>query len=209
MFGDSRPEYNGELAFYEKIRPRIKTIFDVGSRDCSLFMDFPGEVHYFDPNPTFMDAMTKRLDRNGNQTAYFNSFGLGNENTTAFYYPVYESFHDRVVSCQMTNISERILYEIRRGDDYIWDNSIQFIDFLKIDTEGHEYEVLKGFGEELARIQTIQFEYGGTWKDSFIKLEEVVNYLKTRGFEDFYYLSPGASLPRSKTLTIIINIVIL
>jgi FkbM family methyltransferase len=194
MFGDSRPECNGELAFYEKIKPHINSIFDVGSRDISLFMDFPGEVHYFDPNPNFIDALSKNPSRHSTQIPHFNSFGLGNENTMAYYYPGYESFYDRVISCEYTDINQRVEYEIRRADRYIWDNSIQNIDFLKIDTEGHEYAVLLGFGEELARVQTIQFEYGGTWKDSYTTLAEVAAFLRTQGFEDFYYLDAGGEL---------------
>ncbi len=55
-----------------------------------------------------------------------------------------------------------------RGDDFCEDNGIDHIDFMKIDTEGHEHLALKGFSRMLAqrKIDVIQFEYGGTWIDS-------------------------------------------
>ena len=48
------------------------------------------------------------------------------------------------------------------GAEFCRANGIEEIDFLKVDVEGHENEVLKGFEEYLkaARIKVVQFEYG-------------------------------------------------
>jgi hypothetical protein len=48
------------------------------------------------------------------------------------------------------------------GDNYCKSRKVDSIDFLKIDTEGHEYQVLLGFKEMLTnkKIRIIQFEYG-------------------------------------------------
>ena len=57
-----------------------------------------------------------------------------------------------------------VLFDARleRGDDYMRSRGIERIDFLKIDVEGAEHRVLKGFAGALAedRVQCIQFEYG-------------------------------------------------
>jgi hypothetical protein len=52
--------------------------------------------------------------------------------------------------------------ELRTGDDYVRAHGLDAIDFLKIDVEGAEHLVLKGFQQTLAagRINCIQFEYG-------------------------------------------------
>lgn len=192
MFDDSRPELNGELAFYQQIRPHIKTIFDVGSRDISIFLDFEGEVHYFDPNLNHIDILEKKPRKN--HAAYFNNFALGNQEGQAYYYPRFESFHDRIYSCYTTDEHNKVLFDIKRADEYIRQKGVESIDFLKIDTEGHEFSVLKGFGEELKRVNIIQFEYGGCWMDSHIRLEDVLGYLMERGFESFYYLSQEGDL---------------
>ena len=49
----------------------------------------------------------------------------------------------------------------RSGDALLAEEGIAHVDLLKIDTEGHEMEVLAGFGEALAsrRIEVVQFEY--------------------------------------------------
>ena len=191
MFDEDRPEYNGELAFYQDIRPHIKTIFDVGSRDSSLFMDFEGEVHYFDPRSDFIDSLEKQPCRN--TRSYFNRFGLGLENTKNYYYPRFESFYDRIESCYTTDVENRIELEIRRGDEYMQKNQIETIDFLKIDTEGHEFSVLAGFDDYLSKIKIIQFEYGGVWIDSHTKLTDAIGVLRAYGFDQFSYLAPEGS----------------
>jgi len=49
-----------------------------------------------------------------------------------------------------------------RGVDYCVDRNIGHIDFLKIDVEGAEHLVLRGFGDLLSpdRVPVVQFEYG-------------------------------------------------
>jgi FkbM family methyltransferase len=53
-------------------------------------------------------------------------------------------------------------------DSFVSQQGISQIDFLKIDVEGHELEVLKGASRSLSedRIKAIQFEFGGCNIDS-------------------------------------------
>ena len=44
-------------------------------------------------------------------------------------------------------------------DDYIDDNNLSSIDFLKIDTEGYEYEVLLGLKNKIKNVKIIFFEH--------------------------------------------------
>ena len=43
--------------------------------------------------------------------------------------------------------------------DYISENKILNIDFLKIDTEGYEFNVLRGFENDLSKVSLIMFEH--------------------------------------------------
>ena len=63
------------------------------------------------------------------------------------------------------------------------------IDFLKIDTEGYELNVIKGFDEYLFNVKIIQFEYGGTFIDNNLKLIDVIKYLEQYNFHKFSYLT--------------------
>jgi len=74
--------------------------------------------------------------------------------------------------------------EITTLDEYCRVNSVQKIDLLKIDVEGHELAVLQGARSALQRgaIKFIQFEYGGCNIDSRVFLRDIWDYLT-----DFQY----------------------
>ena len=186
MFNNENPKTNGEEKFFIDIKDKIKIIFDVGCREDSEFINFNGEVHYFDPINEFIENLKKKTS---NTISYFNNFGLGNENKELYYYPRYQSFLDRINSCKISDENNKILLNIKKGKDYIINNNIKYIDFLKIDTEGYELNVLQGFDDCLENIIIIQFEYGGTFLDNNIKLIDVKNYLENKGFYKFSYLT--------------------
>ena len=105
-----------------------------------------------------------------------------------YYYPKYQSFYDRIISCGQSDDNNKYLLSIKKGKDYAIEKNIKSIDFLKIDTEGYELNVLQGFEDFLENVKIIQFEYGGTFLDNKKKLIDVIDYLKQRGFYNFSYL---------------------
>ena len=169
------------------IKDNINIIFDVGCRSDSEFINFSGEVHYFDPVESFVEKLKNQ--KNINKNSYFNNFGLGNDNKELYYYPKHESFYDRVNSCGISDDSNKILLYVKKGIDYVNSKNIKNIDFLKIDTEGYELDVLQGFEDFLENVKIIQFECGGTFLDNNQKLINVINYLQDKGFYNFSYLT--------------------
>jgi FkbM family methyltransferase len=143
MFNNCNSKTNGEYLFYMKIKDKIDIIFDVGCRSDSDYINFSGDVHYFDPVNEYIEKL-KNIP-NTNRSAHFNNFGLGNDNTELYYYPRYQSFYDRINSCNISDDINKVLLKIKKGRDYIIENNINKIDFLKIDTEGFEFHVLQGF----------------------------------------------------------------
>lgn len=194
MFNQCNSSANGELAYYRYLvqTQDIRTIFDVGSRYDSEFLDFRGEVHYFEPCLPFLNQL-KQVP-NHNRVAHFNNFGLGNDTASLYYYPKYQSFYDRIASCGSSDDQNKIRLDIRKGDDYVKEKGISSIDFVKIDTEGFEFDVLKGLHDTLPHIKYIQFEYGGTFIDNNITLQQVIDYLKGNGFEKFSYLCENGTV---------------
>jgi len=169
------------------IKDKINVIFDVGCRSDTEFIHFTGEVHYFDPVNDFIEQLKKQ--NNINKSSYFNNFGLGHEESELYYYPKYQSFYDRVNSCHVSDDANKIVLKIKKAADYIRDNNIKSIDFLKIDTEGYELNVLQGFEDTLENVKIVQFEYGGTYLDNNRKLIDVIRYLEEKGFYKFSYLT--------------------
>lgn len=75
-------------------------------------------------------------------------------------------------------VGERVECRVMRGEEFLAGEGIQGVDLLKLDVEGAEHLVLRGFGSVLSarRIRFIQFEYGR------------VNVLTRFLLKDFYEL---------------------
>ena len=72
-------------------------------------------------------------------------------------------------------------------DNYIEKNNINKISFLKIDTEGYEYEILKGLKKRIEFIGTIMFEHH--YDNMIIKkytFSEINYFLKKNNFHQVY-----------------------
>ena len=84
--------------------------------------------------------------------------------------------------------SEQTTVEAVRLDDLIKDT----IDFVKIDVEGHELEVLKGMKNLLSQysVGSIQFEYGGTFIDARVFLKDIWELFRDLRYE-FYKVFPN------------------
>ena len=57
------------------------------------------------------------------------------------------------------NFYKNIDIQIIRLDEYLNNNSIEYINFMKVDTEGYELDVLKGLGTKIHNVQYIMFEH--------------------------------------------------
>lgn len=184
------PEYR----FFKQIIERFaKVIFDVGCRFDSVFSNFEGDVHYFEPNGQFLEKLKPLVH---NSYSYFNNFGLSDKNESLEYYNEQQSFVHRKLTHPDTYMNwTKSVFEVKRADEYIQKNNIKSIDFLKIDTEGFEFNVIKGFGDEIQKVKVIQFEYGGTYIDSGDKLKDIIEYLVSHGFGSFHYLEIQGMIP--------------
>ena len=98
--------------------------------------------------------------------------GIGKEESILPYYERAESFVNRFNESPSKNLS------IIPLSKYINDKSIENIDFLKIDTEGFELDVLQSLGPKLSCVKHIQFEYGGTYPDRGIFLKDIYEILE-------------------------------
>ena len=88
--------------------------------------------------------------------------------------------------------------------NYINENYIKKVDFLKIDTEGYEYEIILGLEEKINNVKLIMFEhhYDDMIKKSY-KYSDIKKILNDNGFEQIYKIK----MPFRKTFEyIFINI---
>ena len=166
-----------EIKFFEKIKEQCDVIFDVGACDDSPFQEFQKEVHYFEPYEVYFEKLKQQA--NNNTKANYNCFALGARNEELKYFKECMSFLNRGKRDESMAVGS---LPVRRAEDYIKQHNVEQIDFLKIDVEGFEFDVLRGFGDALSKVKFIQFEYGGTYLDKGIKLIEVIDLLNTFNF---------------------------
>lgn len=172
-FADSPdPMLNGE----HRLVPQCQTVFDVGARtdDYLVRLNRNCKFHLFEPMAeSFAELQRKTLD-DANVTIV--NTALGNEHGDLQIYPDTQSIHKRPHGS-----SEPMEIKIQTLDDYCHNAGIETIDFMKIDVEGYELDVLRG-GQQMIqeRVRTIQFEYGGTYEEVGISLEDVFLFLGER-----------------------------
>lgn len=162
------------------------------------------ELHLFEPTKSCFHILSQKFYDHPN--IYLNNFGVSNEDREA------TIFYDRELS-GLASLYKRNLdaynflglyqcekVELKRLDSYIKENSIDHIDFIKIDVEGHELRALEGFGKYLDGrfIDFIQFEYGGAILDSHTSLMELYKFLESKEFKIAKIMYKGLELREYK-----------
>lgn len=195
--GEATPdgETNGEFRVLSGIlkrpsegRPRV--IFDVGANiglftERAIGLDPSVFVHCFEPDPNCLSLLSAKVAQNGR--IILNDFALGEKEEERTFYlqdrPVLNSLH------KPDAVSGRpaVLVRVRRLDEYCTKRAIRHIDFLKIDTEGHDLFVLKGASAllEHAAIDFIQFEIARESIDARIFLKDFVTLCAPYHYEIF------------------------
>lgn len=194
MFNNHDFNTNGEVDYYNSIKYSCDVIFDVGAHNNSIFLDHEKEVHYFEPFPKLLNQL--KILPNKNKRSYFNEFGLSDKEEILKYYDNLGSFVNRAEGpskCETIYKGDQFL--VKRADSYIKENNITNIDFLKIDVECFELQVLKGFGEKLNIARNIQFEYGIGTADGGYNMKTLIDHLKSFGFSNFSYIAPNSLIP--------------
>ena len=73
--------------------------------------------------------------------------------------------------------------EVKRLDNFIIENNIKHISLIKIDTQGHDLNVVKSLGNYINIVDTIMLEcqLKNLYKNSFTK-DEVITYMEKNNF---------------------------
>lgn len=145
--------------------------FDIGANigNYSLMLNkaFPDSCIYaFEPNPNTFKILSQKIN-NSKIKQYRLGFGSSNcEQIIYTYSNDLASGHaslykDVLIKLHRADEVLEIEFEIVTIDDFCKTNKIDCIDFIKIDTEGHEFEVLMGASNMLSngKIDIIQFEF--------------------------------------------------
>jgi FkbM family methyltransferase len=178
---------SGELPVLKYIKNKLQSqnpiLFDVGAYvgdyTCILKSNFPNAIiHSFEPCVESFNTLSAKMKTNN---VFLHNFGFSKENTTSFLFKeprflFLNSIYKRNLQRYNMDNSETESVTLKSIDSFCQENSISSIDFLKIDVEGAELDVLLGASKMLQNIQFIQFEFGATDVDSRVF------------FRDFFFL---------------------
>lgn len=183
---------NGMWRWLEEfISTKPKTIFDVGGFNGEysfkiINLNSSVNLHVFEPNKeTFRDILTPLLK--GFKNVHLVCKGVSDKVGTAILFTskksgATDSLHYRGNMLYKQDGSMDV--EITTIDAYSQENGIEFLDLLKIDTEGNDLSVLKGAEKMLrsGRIGTIVFEFSILYTYSHVYFPDFTDYLSQFGY---------------------------
>lgn len=135
-------------------------VFDVGANvgHHTLFAALRcGLVYSFEPFPAVSRSIEGKIADNKLTNVRLCPFGLGTENTSAPYLPPKGTNTGTGSFTAANSSSEALHLRIRKADDFVTEEGIEKIHFVKIDTEGYEPQVLTGLRETLAKQRPVVF----------------------------------------------------
>jgi FkbM family methyltransferase len=182
---------NGEETIIKKIaKLNPKTIFDVGAnvgkyakvlrKECT-----DSKIYCFEPVESTFNILKKNIEALKNIEAV--NKGFYKENCSMQINLFESDTHSTIY--ELENITKKAVktaeISLIKGDDFMAENNIDKIDFLKLDVEGAEFDAIEGFQIALKnkRIRAIQFEYGYINIRTKKLLIDFYEYLETFGYK--------------------------
>jgi FkbM family methyltransferase len=195
------------------IGEKSPVIFDIGANNGASLVEFKmwwpdAKVYCFEPQQECWAELEERAARYSSRSVIINKVGAGataSEGLTFYTHDlttgqsgfnrINTKSHDSIRLNEL-NGSQKVLeqYEaslnhartvpLVRPDSYIANNSIGKVNFLKIDTQGYEPEVLSGLGARLSEIDVVLTELMFyDFSESSLSFSDIEKYLLPAGFK--------------------------
>ena len=151
------------------------------------------ECHLFEPSKYNSQILKDSFSSKGK--VKINELGLSNVNSrTKLFSDKSGSTLASLTKRRLEHLDIEMLFEeevvIKRFDNY-WENKDNLIDYVKIDVEGHELDVLEGFGELIKNTKLIQFEFGGCNIDTKTFFQDFWYFFTQNDFDIFRITPKG------------------
>jgi FkbM family methyltransferase len=177
---------------------RKKIGFDVGACKGESIHKFKGfdKIYAFEPAPYVFDILTKKYKNDSRIECH--QIAISDEDTyRSFNYHKhygYSSFleidkeGEFAKKCQeedpgFDDVALVFDVQTKRLDTFMQENHIEHIDFLKIDTQGTDLNVIKSLGKMINKVDIIEAEVQikPLYKNSFHK-EEIIDFMEKNNF---------------------------
>ena len=191
----------------------INIIFDIGAHKGETLQFFlknfeVNQIFSFEASKPNYEILKKNFSLIENKflktKVYLENFALGSENKKAKFKQFVESSSSTFSNINMNskyfkkkfrflnkkkrdNFFQEIDLDLIPLNEYISNNQVGYIDILKIDTEGYEFEILKGLKEKIDQVDLIFFEHH--YDDMINKnysFGDINKFLKKNNFKMIY-----------------------
>ncbi len=150
---------------------RLGAMLDIGANMGShalYYADIFDLVHAFEPNPPTYGQLEKNAALNPELSIHVHPFGLSKNNGELDFVSEFgaegnlgsSAFVPENDKNELGSKQKIVQLPVRCGDDVMTECSVDCVDVIKIDVEGHEIDVLKGLQNTIKRDRPlIIFEY--------------------------------------------------
>ncbi len=173
----------------------VKNIFEIGANFAQdaeyLALQFnvmPENVYVFEAHPDICDVITRIHKFNAYNYAVYNKNG----NVTFNVLPITATNTGLSSILNLTKneqATKPITVKSIRMDDFMNQHRIDNIDFLKLDVEGCNWDVLDGFGNRLKDVNAVhvEAEHENNYKERNHLFDDIRNILIANGFEMVFF----------------------
>ena len=172
--------------------------FDIGAHFgyytllASRLVGDKGQVHAFEPSPTAFQILKLNAGKRNNvqlnpcavfsktETIFFNDFGPNLAAYNSLYAPRLEK------EALEHLVTKKIPVKAISIDDYVRSSGMS-PDFIKIDAESAEYEILLGAKDTLSKLPILSMEVGDMGIEGAMPSKDLVLFLTALGYQPYHF----------------------
>lgn len=144
------------------------------------------KVDFFEPVPNTFCRLKKNIAMNDITDCAVNNIGfIDKTETTTFFYDTVASGASSMTNLRELPTTEQIDVQMKTMDEYVAENHIERLDFIKCDVEGAEFLVYRGGENVIAKYQPIIFsEMLRKWSAKFhYHPNDIIDFLSGLGYQ--------------------------
>lgn len=139
------------------------TFFDIGANIGSFTLTASEQrdarVHAFEPHPATFRRLKENVEANGRTNVFLHNLALGDSESTVLLTDKAGSAINHIVS-GASQEPGTVVVQCRRIDT-LCEALAVVPEYVKLDVEGFEYDVLRGFGQLLSSVKVLMVEMNG------------------------------------------------
>lgn len=185
-----QPEFNMVMKLLSYFEEHFR-VFDIGANlgwyGINIKKKYPGcTVDFFEPVPNTYHRLQRNVELNDIMECTVNNIGLSDTTgTMRFFYDTVASGASSMANLRELPTTKQIDVQMKTMNEYVAENSIECLDFLKCDVEGAEFLVYRGGEKVIAKYQPIIFsEMLRKWSAKFqYHPNDIIDFLHEIGYQ--------------------------